>query len=128
MIAREFRFYRPTELQEALDLLSEDLGDVKVLAGGMSLVPAMNLGLVQQLLFYLRHMLVIGNLVCPDVLIHFREVKLVLERLTRARNSRYRVDHRRTLQFSSLHDRPQGEYRAYRIASGNRNEIGRLQC
>jgi aerobic carbon-monoxide dehydrogenase medium subunit len=45
MIAKDFQFHRPTELSEALTLLGQD-GDVKVLAGGMSLVPAMNLGLV----------------------------------------------------------------------------------
>jgi CO/xanthine dehydrogenase FAD-binding subunit len=47
MIAKDFQFYRPTQLSEALDLLGQDLGDVKVLAGGMSLVPAMNLGIVR---------------------------------------------------------------------------------
>jgi CO/xanthine dehydrogenase FAD-binding subunit len=47
MIAKEFQFYRPTELSQALALLGQDLGDVKLLAGGMSLVPAMNLGLVR---------------------------------------------------------------------------------
>lgn len=47
MIAKDFQFYRPTELSQALALLDKDLGDVKLLAGGMSLVPAMNLGLVR---------------------------------------------------------------------------------
>jgi aerobic carbon-monoxide dehydrogenase medium subunit len=47
MIAKDFEFYRPTELSEALSLLGQDLGDVRVLAGGMSLIPAMNLGLVR---------------------------------------------------------------------------------
>jgi CO/xanthine dehydrogenase FAD-binding subunit len=47
MIGKDFQFYRPTELSEALALLHQDLGDVKVLAGGMSLVPAMNLGLIR---------------------------------------------------------------------------------
>ncbi len=47
MIAKEFEFHRPTEISEALALLGQAGGEVKVLAGGMSLVPAMNLGIVQ---------------------------------------------------------------------------------
>jgi CO/xanthine dehydrogenase FAD-binding subunit len=47
MIAKQFQFYRPTELSQVLALLGQDLGDVKLLAGGMSLVPAMNLGLAR---------------------------------------------------------------------------------
>jgi carbon-monoxide dehydrogenase medium subunit len=46
MLAKEFDFHAPAELDEALGLLGGD-GVVKVLAGGMSLVPAMNLGLVR---------------------------------------------------------------------------------
>jgi carbon-monoxide dehydrogenase medium subunit len=46
MLAKEFDFHAPAELDEALALLAGD-GVVKVLAGGMSLVPAMNLGLVR---------------------------------------------------------------------------------
>src|ERR1041385_3948910 len=65
MIAKEFQFHRPTELPEALDLLNQASGEVKVLAGGMTLVPAMNLGLVQ-----------------PDVVIslnHVRSLDLVAD-------------------------------------------------
>ncbi len=47
MISQEFQFYRPTELSEALSLLEQDLGDVSLLAGGMTLVPAMNLGVAR---------------------------------------------------------------------------------
>jgi CO/xanthine dehydrogenase FAD-binding subunit len=47
MIAKDFEFYRPTDISEVLALLGKDLGDIRVLAGGMSLVPAMNLGLVR---------------------------------------------------------------------------------
>jgi carbon-monoxide dehydrogenase medium subunit len=46
MLAKEFDFQAPLELDEALGLLGGE-GVVKVLAGGMSLVPAMNLGLVR---------------------------------------------------------------------------------
>ncbi len=47
MISQEFQFFRPTELSEALSLLAQDSGDVRVLAGGMTLVPAMNLGIAR---------------------------------------------------------------------------------
>lgn len=47
MISQEFQFYRPTELGEVFSLLQQDLGDVRMLAGGMSLVPAMNLGIAR---------------------------------------------------------------------------------
>ncbi len=46
MLTKEFAFHAPEELNEALGLLGEG-GIVKPLAGGMSLVPAMNLGLVR---------------------------------------------------------------------------------
>jgi aerobic carbon-monoxide dehydrogenase medium subunit len=45
MISQEFDFHAPTTVAEALDLLSRGGGEAKLLAGGMSLVPAMNLGL-----------------------------------------------------------------------------------
>ena len=41
-----FRYVRPGTLEEALDALAED-GEAKVLAGGQSLVPAMNMRLVR---------------------------------------------------------------------------------
>jgi len=47
MISREFEFFAPTDVGEALALL-EALGEsAKVLAGGMSAMPAMNLGLLR---------------------------------------------------------------------------------
>jgi carbon-monoxide dehydrogenase medium subunit len=47
MIGREFRFFAPTELQQALQLLAELGEDARPLAGGMTLVPLMTLGLAQ---------------------------------------------------------------------------------
>jgi len=41
----ELQFHRPTTLQEALEILDEQ--DATILAGGMSLVPAINLGLAR---------------------------------------------------------------------------------
>jgi aerobic carbon-monoxide dehydrogenase medium subunit len=47
MLAKEFEFHAPVELDDALGLVGDTDRVVKVLAGGMSLVPAMNLGLVR---------------------------------------------------------------------------------
>ncbi len=44
MLATEFDFYAPTDVAEALRLLDQRGASAKVLAGGMSLVPLMNLG------------------------------------------------------------------------------------
>jgi carbon-monoxide dehydrogenase medium subunit len=45
MIAREFEYFAPTTLDDALSLLREHGEDAKVLAGGQSLVPIMKLRL-----------------------------------------------------------------------------------
>ena len=42
-----FQYYAPTTVEEALTLLAENAGDGKLLAGGQSLVPAMNFRLAQ---------------------------------------------------------------------------------
>jgi carbon-monoxide dehydrogenase medium subunit len=47
MISQEFEFHAPKQLSEALNLLQRYGDDAKVLAGGMSLVPLMTLGLLQ---------------------------------------------------------------------------------
>jgi aerobic carbon-monoxide dehydrogenase medium subunit len=47
MIAKEYAFHAPKKLDEALALLARHGDDAKVLAGGMSLVPVMTLGLIQ---------------------------------------------------------------------------------
>jgi carbon-monoxide dehydrogenase medium subunit len=47
MISNEIEFHRPSTLRAALDLLAADGDDVTVLAGGMSLLPMMNLGIVR---------------------------------------------------------------------------------
>jgi len=47
MISKEYDFEAPKQLSEALGLLEKYGDDAKVLAGGMSLVPTMTLGLVQ---------------------------------------------------------------------------------
>ena len=43
----KFDYYAPTELEEALDLLNEHGDDAKILAGGQSLVPMMNMRLAR---------------------------------------------------------------------------------
>jgi aerobic carbon-monoxide dehydrogenase medium subunit len=45
VISRPFGFEAPRSLAEVLDLLADNPGGTKLLAGGMSLLPAMNLGL-----------------------------------------------------------------------------------
>ncbi len=48
MLAPDFQFFAPTELSEALALLdAQGEQGAKVLAGGMSMVPAINLGLLR---------------------------------------------------------------------------------
>jgi carbon-monoxide dehydrogenase medium subunit len=47
VISQEFDFHAPTTLADALDLLAANAEDGKALAGGMSLVPAMNLGIAR---------------------------------------------------------------------------------
>lgn len=47
MLSTEFQFFAPTELSEALGLVAEHGEGAKVLAGGMSMVPAMNLGILR---------------------------------------------------------------------------------
>ena len=47
MISQEFEFHAPATFAEALELLAENGRKAKILAGGMSMVPAMNLGIAR---------------------------------------------------------------------------------
>jgi carbon-monoxide dehydrogenase medium subunit len=47
MISQEFEFHAPSTVAEVVELLAANPEDGKVLAGGMSLVPAMNLGIAR---------------------------------------------------------------------------------
>jgi carbon-monoxide dehydrogenase medium subunit len=47
MLSTEFEFFAPSDLGEALRLVSEHGEGTKVLAGGMSMLPAMNLGILR---------------------------------------------------------------------------------
>lgn len=47
MISQEFAFFAPKTVADAVSLLGEHAEDGKALAGGMSLVPAMNLGVAR---------------------------------------------------------------------------------
>ena len=42
-----FEYYIPDSLEQALDLMSQHTGEGKILAGGQSLVPAMNFRVTQ---------------------------------------------------------------------------------
>lgn len=58
MIAHEYAFHRPRERGEALELLARLGDDAKLVAGGMSLVPVMGLGLMApDALISLNHVL-----------------------------------------------------------------------
>ncbi|HEV2389397.1 MAG TPA: xanthine dehydrogenase family protein subunit M [Nitrososphaerales archaeon] len=45
MLPRRFNYFAPTTVEEAAGLLKEHQGDVKILAGGMSLIPLMKMRL-----------------------------------------------------------------------------------
>jgi len=47
MISQEIEFHAPKKLSDALALMQRHGEDARLLAGGMSLVPIMTLGLVQ---------------------------------------------------------------------------------
>jgi aerobic carbon-monoxide dehydrogenase medium subunit len=47
MLAADFQFFAPTELSDALGLLEEHGDGAKILAGGMSMMPAVNLGILR---------------------------------------------------------------------------------
>jgi CO/xanthine dehydrogenase FAD-binding subunit len=47
MITQEFEFRSPDKLDEVLTLLAEGGDEIKLLSGGMSLMPMMALGLVR---------------------------------------------------------------------------------
>lgn len=47
MITQEFQFHAPSTISDAVALLAANAEDGKALAGGMSLVPAMNLGIAR---------------------------------------------------------------------------------
>jgi CO/xanthine dehydrogenase FAD-binding subunit len=56
-----FEYYAPDSLGQALDLMSQYAGDAKILAGGQSLVPAMNFRIVQpSVLIDLNHAAELG--------------------------------------------------------------------
>jgi aerobic carbon-monoxide dehydrogenase medium subunit len=56
MITTEIQFHAPRTTAEALDLLARHGDDAKLLGGGMSLVPTMNLGLARpEILISLNH-------------------------------------------------------------------------
>jgi carbon-monoxide dehydrogenase medium subunit len=56
MISKELEFYAPSQLADALALVGTHGDRAKILAGGMSLVPSMNLGLVRpEIMISLNH-------------------------------------------------------------------------
>ena len=69
MITRELELLRPSTTVEAVALLAEQGEDITVLAGGMSLLPMMNLGIVQpDVVMSLNHVSDLGDLTYDDEL------------------------------------------------------------
>lgn len=66
MLATAFDFYAPTSISEALELLAEHEG-AKVLSGGMSMLPAMNLGILRpEVVVSLNHVAGLDDVVEED--------------------------------------------------------------
>ena len=133
MISTEFEFFAPTELSEALNLLSEHGEGAKLLAGGMSMVPAMNLGILRPTavvslnhvpaLDYVREEadhLQIGAMVrhervVSDPLIR-QHVPLLSEAASRIADVQIR--HRGTIGGSVAHADPAADYLPVMVATG----------
>ena len=69
MITKELELLRPSTTREALEILDDRGGDVTVLAGGMSLMPMMNLGIVKPgTVMSLNHVADLSEIVTDGVL------------------------------------------------------------
>jgi carbon-monoxide dehydrogenase medium subunit len=61
-----FEYHAPNSLEQALDLMSASAGEAKILAGGQSLVPAMNFRIVQPSLLIDLNRLPELSYICED--------------------------------------------------------------
>ena len=69
MITKELELLRPSTTREALEILDHRGSDVTVLAGGMSLMPMMNLGIVRPgTVMSLNHIAGLGEIVMDGAL------------------------------------------------------------
>lgn len=133
MIAHEFNFFRPTELSDALSLLGTDTGDVRLLAGGMTLLPAMNLGIARaDVIVSLNHITSLNSIVLDTnslrlgALVRHRRVETddqirgVCPLLTETAGliADVQVRHRGTIGGSLAHADPSANYIPTMIALG----------
>jgi carbon-monoxide dehydrogenase medium subunit len=133
MISKEFDFFAPTELPGVLELLERYGGDATILAGGMSLVPAMNLGLVEpERLISLNHVaglddvteeadaLRLGALLRHEQVARAPLIRRWCPALSQAAATigDVQVRHRGTLGGSVAHADPAADYPAVLVALG----------
>jgi carbon-monoxide dehydrogenase medium subunit len=133
MISEEFEFRAPTKLAEALSLLERYGDDAKILAGGMSLVPMMTLGLVRpktvisfnhitDLNFVIdaKDVIRIGAMTRHDTVAHHDLIKKHLPLLATAAVGigDVQVRHRGTIGGSLAHADPAADYPPVMLVAG----------
>lgn len=133
MISEEFEFCSPSKLSEALSLLDKYGDDAKVLAGGMSLVPMMTLGLVRpKAVISFNHitdlnfvteskdMIRIGAMTRHDTIVKHDLIKQHLPLLAKAASGigDTQVRHRGTIGGSLAHADPAADYPPVTLVAG----------
>ena len=132
MITRELELLRPKTSAEAVALLAERGEDITVLAGGMSLVPMMNLGIVQpDVVMSLNHITDLVGVTYEGELrigamVRHREVKeneLIRTHAPMMSSAAglvgdVQVRNRGTIAGSLCHADPAGEYSPVAVVSG----------
>ena len=140
MITRELELLRPTTTAEAVALLAERGEDVTVLAGGMSLLPMMNLGIVQpDMVMSLNHVTDLAEITYEDELrigamVRHREVEtdalvsvhapMLAE--AAAKIGDVQVRNRGTIAGSICHADPACDYSPVIVVSGAEVELASL--
>lgn len=125
MTSREIEFHAPRELESALRLLQQHEDEVTVLAGGMSLVPMMNLGLAEpERILSLNHLDALDYIIEDDTVLRIaactRHVRIARDPLVRehcsvlaeaaARIGDVQVRNRGTIGGSVAHADPAADY------------------
>ena len=140
MITRELELLRPSTSAEAVALLAERGEDITVLAGGMSLLPMMNLGIVQpDVVMSLNHITDLAEVTYEDELrigamVRHREVEtnalisahapMLAE--AAAKIGDVQVRNRGTIAGSICHADPACDYSPVIVVSGAEVEMSSL--
>lgn len=140
MITRELELLRPTTTAEAVALLAERGDDITVLAGGMSLLPMMNLGIVQpDVVMSLNHVTDLAGVTYGDglrigAMVRHKEVEtnplvsthapMLAE--AAARIGDVQVRNRGTIAGSICHADPAGDYSPVIVVAGAEMELASL--